>query len=350
MAQQQGFFGNATDVRTYTQISMQRFVMDYRRNGYVSGVGSALAVVQHSTGDMSVDVGSGECWIQGCHHADGSAVNLEIADAHATLGRIDRVVMRNTIVGTRKIEPVVITGTAASSPVAPDYVRTSDTYDLVIADITVGAGVTQILTANITDRRANTTYCGKASPLWVRITDSIPGDDFDANSQIITGSADPVNNTDAVTLGYANSYGRPRPPGSWIKFTGSIPPTGYLAVNGQAINQTLYPVLYSLYGANLPDAGGMALVGYDSTDSNFNAVLKTGGEKTHALTEAEMFAHEHGTIVTAATDTSNGPADDGAGGGYIGLVASHTLGSAGSGTAHSNLQKYITALIIVKGE
>lgn len=46
-----------------------------------------------------------------------------------------------------------------------------------------------------------------------------------------------------------------------------------------------------------PDLRGKFIVGYNPADSDYNAIGKTGGEKKHTLTEAEMPAHNHaGTI------------------------------------------------------
>ena len=44
----------------------------------------------------------------------------------------------------------------------------------------------------------------------------------------------------------------------------TIPPTGWLAMNGQVINATKYPILASIYGANLPDLRGMFIRGWDN--------------------------------------------------------------------------------------
>ena len=44
----------------------------------------------------------------------------------------------------------------------------------------------------------------------------------------------------------------------------TIPPTGWLVMDGQVINATKYPILASIYGANLPDLRGMFIRGWDN--------------------------------------------------------------------------------------
>ena len=44
-------------------------------------------------------------------------------------------------------------------------------------------------------------------------------------------------------------------------------------------------------------AKGCTLVGVNPDDIDFNASGKTGGEKTHTLTEAEMPRHRHKTVI-----------------------------------------------------
>lgn len=41
---------------------------------------------------------------------------------------------------------------------------------------------------------------------------------------------------------------------------------------------------------------GKAIVGIDSNDSDFDEIGKTGGEKTHTLTIAEIPSHDHGEV------------------------------------------------------
>jgi microcystin-dependent protein len=86
---------------------------------------------------------------------------------------------------------------------------------------------------------------------------------------------------------------------------------------------------------------GNVPAGYDSGQTEFNALGKTGGEKTHVLTTTEMPAHTHN--IPGASGTSGGypPATAQNSGGW-------TSGSAGSGGAHNNLQPYNTFNFIIK--
>ena len=120
---------------------------------------------------------------------------------------------------------------------------------------------------------------------------------------------------------------------------------------------------------------GRVPVGVNLADAEFNTVEETGGAKTHALTVAELASHDH-TIghdhasATAASDgghrhdvsrrTGVGSAAGSARGNAsvepveeTSLAGAHThsvnipsfsgtSGARGSGTAHNNLQPYIT--------
>ncbi len=110
---------------------------------------------------------------------------------------------------------------------------------------------------------------------------------------------------------------------------------------------------------------GRTLVGVDTTQSEFNTVQKTGGEKEHTLTIGEMPTHSHsltgngahthtytGFIQCATTssqtytaiahkrypaDGEETPASMNTTGGHT-----HTVSNNGSSNAHNNLQPYIT--------
>ena len=49
-----------------------------------------------------------------------------------------------------------------------------------------------------------------------------------------------------------------------IPYPKATPPEGFLLMNGQSITQAQYPILFSLYGSNLPDMRGMFIRGWDN--------------------------------------------------------------------------------------
>ena len=71
------------------------------------------------------------------------------------------------------------------------------------------------------------------------------------------------------------------------------------------LNSNMFPIGFRMYVNNDKDysnhlgftwqkvAKGKVLVGKDENDEDFNAVGKTGGEKTHTLTVEEMPDHNH---------------------------------------------------------
>jgi len=121
-----------------------------------------LAVSQNGTPNMSVNVAAGTALVLGTRTAtqgmysvvNDASANLAIAASNPTLPRVDIVVLTvrdSDYVGDATKDAIlqVITGTAASSPVAPAVPASS----LLLATISVGANVSNIVTANITDNR-----------------------------------------------------------------------------------------------------------------------------------------------------------------------------------------------------
>lgn len=93
-----------------------------------------------------------------------------------------------------------------------------------------------------------------------------------------------------------------------------------------------------------PDWRGRTLVGYNPTDSDFDAFTKTGGAKTHTLTVDEMPSHNHTVNSSGGTGTAFIIA---AGDGSGGDLASSTA-NTGGGAAHNNMPPYGIAAWIIK--
>ena len=150
------------------------------------------------------------------------------------------------------------------------------------------------------------------------------------------------------------------PIGSIIPFGGETAPAGWLLCWGQELSRASYPELYSVIGDafggddgdltfNLPDLRGRTIVGKNSTDTDFNEMGKTGGEKTHTLTISEMPSHNHTPNEGATTfaTTTGGQNDAAQTSGYR-TYEFLNISNTGGGQAHNNLQPYQVTNYIIK--
>jgi microcystin-dependent protein len=152
------------------------------------------------------------------------------------------------------------------------------------------------------------------------------------------------------------------PAGIVSPYAGATAPAGWLLCDGSIVSQSTYSVLYAIVGATynttgegagnfrLPNLKGKVPVGKNASETEFDVLGETGGAKTHTLTEAELAAHTHGIPYKVLE------IDDGGGSTYSfpggatqhNVVDNGTTGPKGSGTAHNNIQPYITLNYIIK--
>ena len=114
---------------------------------------------------------------------------------------------------------------------------------------------------------------------------------------------------------------------------GAIFTTTTAYANSAAVVAAIGGTTWTAFGA------GKVLVGVDASDTDFDTVEETGGAKTHTLTISEMPAHTH------SYDRQNTSTDAISIHDIVrttGGNSSSTTGSTGGGTAHNNLQPYIT--------
>ena len=160
------------------------------------------------------------------------------------------------------------------------------------------------------------------------------------------------------------------PSGIVSPYAGTTAPTGYLLCYGQAVSRTTYADLFTVtsttYGVgdgsttfNLPDLRGRVVAGQDDmggvsadrlTDQSGgvdgDVLGDTGGAETHALTEAQLAAHDHDyTMGINGFSSSSGII---LGTNTSGSNTTQQVDSAGSGTAHNNVQPTIILNYIIK--
>lgn len=150
------------------------------------------------------------------------------------------------------------------------------------------------------------------------------------------------------------------PTGTLLSFAGGTAPDGFLLCDGSVVLRAAFPALFAVIGTvfgagdgsttfALPDMRGRVPAGYDSTQTEFNALGKTFGTKTHTLTIAEMPSHNHAPL---SNSVFHGTKD----GNTQGLVANPsvqtggdaTTANRGGGGAHNNIQPSLTVNFIIK--
>ena len=154
------FFSNGD---YYTQPDFAKLMKDSLSDGYVRDVGDELLVIAATPATMSVEVKTGRGYIQGySFDVEDTAYPLSISAADPDNPRIDRIVARLSVTVSQDIQLAVLTGTPDASPQPPALTRNSETYEISLAQVYIGAGATSVVSSNITDERLNFSVCGIA--------------------------------------------------------------------------------------------------------------------------------------------------------------------------------------------
>ncbi|MCX6879880.1 MAG: tail fiber protein [Verrucomicrobia bacterium] len=156
------------------------------------------------------------------------------------------------------------------------------------------------------------------------------------------------------------------PTGTVLTFAGVNVPSGFLLCDGSSVSSLTYPELFAALGNawgigdgtldaqghtkdfRLPDFRGKVAAGRDGTQTEFNDIGKTGGEKAHTLTVAELPAHNHSLAANLGPNGSGSGELEGTYGNAHRINDSGTTGSVGSGTAFNVLQPYAVVNHIIK--
>ena len=164
--------------------------------------------------------------------------------------------------------------------------------------------------------------------------------------------------------GSGGTGGDTLPIGAILPFSSDTIPNGWLLCDGSSFSTTSYPELFEIIGTTygyddernpkLPDLRGRVAVGKkaatSSSDTDFNELGKTGGEKTHTLTVNEMPSHTHKIQVRSGNIGNyygDPPLTDGNAGN---LIQGGDTKSTGGGQPHNILQPYLVTNFIIKAK
>ena len=151
------FFNSISGDRRYKAEEWAEYFASFISNGVFPNPSTGLQVL--ASNSMIITVNTGKAWINGYFYFNTSNLTITLDNADGVLNRIDRVVVRWDL-QDRVISVQVKKGTYSATPSAAAIQRDADAYELVLADIYMGAGAVSVSQANITDQRLNSTLCG----------------------------------------------------------------------------------------------------------------------------------------------------------------------------------------------
>jgi hypothetical protein len=157
-----GFFNSSGGDRIYDATDFAAYFGSLVSNGIFYKDTTNLQVTP-ATG-MAVNIETGSAWINGYRYENTESLSKTLATANGSFPRVDRVVIRWSLLD-RNIVIAVLTGTAAAAPSAPLLTRNSNVYELCLAEVLVPQAATSIDLGNITDTRLDTSLCGTVNSL-----------------------------------------------------------------------------------------------------------------------------------------------------------------------------------------
>lgn len=180
---------------------------------------------------------------------------------------------------------------------------------------------TAVTGATYTAANYNTSTRDNLNAIWVYTT---------AGDMVFAASATALTRLPIGTNGQVLTVVTGAP--AWANAAGAQFPIGWILES--AVNTN--PATFLGYGTWEAYGAGRVTVGLDSGQTEFDTAGETGGEKTHVLTAAELASHYHtmdvcSDFVHVATGT----------GAWTPGVTPRNTGTAGSDSAHNNLQPYI---------
>lgn len=152
MAKIFGPFGTGAGASMY-EAQWSKMMRTVFKDGIVNGLMNELLVYGDSTG-MQVKVKTGGGWIKGHYYENDAEETIAVAAANATYARWDYVALEvDWTKNDNQMSVVVVQGTPAASPALPSLTQTTSKWQIPLAKVVVGAGVTTITAGNVTDLR-----------------------------------------------------------------------------------------------------------------------------------------------------------------------------------------------------
>lgn len=151
MALTYGFYNSLNGDRKYNARHMSEIFDGIINDGVFMSVGTALMVT--ANGGMNINIGIGRAWFNHTWTYNDAIEPRVIEVSEIVLNRIDIVVLEiNATDSIRSNSIKIIKGTPATNPVAKQPIKTELVKQYALAHIRVNKGVTEITTADITNK------------------------------------------------------------------------------------------------------------------------------------------------------------------------------------------------------
>lgn len=147
--------------------TLRKCLANYFTNGvFLTADANCFKVSAPTDGSQTVLVAPGVGLINGATGYTAEVASLSLPAADGSLPRVDSVVLRlNDNTDFRNIYIDIITGTPASSPVAPALTQTDSIWELGLANLYRAPNSSVVTNANITDTRADSSRCGQVTAI-----------------------------------------------------------------------------------------------------------------------------------------------------------------------------------------
>ena len=153
------FFDSDNGDRKYSSTYWAEYFSSFIENGIFLKTGSELSMGLSPYGDRAFILHPGKAFINGYGYNNDSDKSIEIPESHATLNRIDSIVIQWNL-SERQIRAKLRSSTPAENPTPVTPVRNAEIWELVIAEIYVGKGNSQLNITSYKDKRYDTNVCG----------------------------------------------------------------------------------------------------------------------------------------------------------------------------------------------
>lgn len=153
------FFDSDNGDRKYGSTYWADYFSSFIENGIFVKTGSELSMNLSPYGDRAFILRPGKAFINGYGYNNDSDKSIEIPEPHATLNRIDSIVIQWNL-SERQIRAKLRSSTPSENPTPVTPVRNAEIWELVVAEIYVGKGNSQLNITSYKDKRYDTNVCG----------------------------------------------------------------------------------------------------------------------------------------------------------------------------------------------